>query len=424
MKKFITLFYLFVLILLSSCAHESDSFSGIKELEPTAEVAIRTRTNLGEPPSRLPVHVYAFNTAGQCVTYQMLTNPGEQLSLTLPAGNYTISALAGASSDRYIIPDLSNAMTTSPLELIDPEGKHAELEVGRANITLNDGEHKELALTVSHVVAQVKFSVFDLPENITEVKMSLQPLQGVLRMDGLFDDTQYGSASVPLTKSPTENRWTTDSVFVFPSKGDVTINIVLTDTDGDRNYAYNTSFEINANYKYDIAATYKSGSPDINGIITGSDWEGEEQYEFIFGGNSYRAGDFYRNCYILHVEKGTDNNATLFLLSPKQWECTDTIGVKKLKAEYEQFGITNWEILSIEEATKLNELCTQKLEQLNNLFKEHGNTPFREDDSKYFYMPENGNIRAFQLKGTFSTQTITKGNKYMLRFLKKQQIKY
>jgi hypothetical protein len=370
--------------------------------------------------------VYAFNAAGQCVAYQMLTQSDEQLSLTLPVGNYTISALTGASSDRYIIPGLSDARTTSPLELIDPEGRHAELEAGRANITLDEGERKELTLTVSRVVGQIKFSVFDLPENITEVKMSLQPLRSVLGLDGLFDDEQSGRTNIPLIKNDAKNCWTTDSVFVFPSKANATINIVLTDTDGDHSYAYNTSFEIKANYKYDITAIYKSGSPDIdiNGIITGTDWEGEEICEFIFGGNTYRTGDFYRNCYIFHIEEEADNNATLFLLSPKQWSCSDTIGVIAKTFEYEHFGIANWGIPTTEEARKLNELCSKNLEQINNLLKKYGNSPLVENE-RYLCVQENGDdFYSFPLTGTFNIQPAVKGDKYRLRFLKKQQIKY
>ena len=426
MKKFVTPFYLFTLILLSSCARESDSLPDTKKPVSNAKVAVRTLTALGEPPHRLPVHVYAFNTEGQCVMYQMLTNPDEQLSLTLSAGNYTISALTGALSDRYIIPDLSDALTSSPLALIDPASGHAELEAGRADITLDEGEHKELALTVSRVVALVKFSIFDLPENITEVKMSLQPLQSVLRLDGLFDDTQSGRTSVSLTKSDTGNCWTADSVFVFPGKANVTIGIVLKDTDGDHSYANNTSFEIKANYKYDIAATYKFGKPDINGIITGTDWEGEEVCEFVFGESAYRAGYFYRSCYILHVEKEASNKATLLLLSPKQWVTTDTIGVREdiRIRTYEYNGIENWEIPDVEAANKLHELSVQNIEQLNNLFGEYGHSLLKEDEKYLCIQGDDKSIVSFPIKGAFSTQNIVKGSEYRLRLVKKQQITY
>ncbi|MDR2389863.1 MAG: FimB/Mfa2 family fimbrial subunit [Tannerellaceae bacterium] len=392
---------------------------------PTAKVSIRTRTNLGESPSNLPVHVYAFNTTGQCVAYQILTQADEFLSLTLTAGTYTIAALTGVTSDRYILPNLSDALTTSPLERIDPESEHVEIETGRANITLDNDEYKELALTVNRVVAQVKFSVFDLPENITEAKISFQPLHSILRMDGLFDYTQFEKINIPLVKNDTINLWETNNTFVFPSDGNVTVGIVLTDGKGDRNYAYNTPIEIKANYKYDITAVYKSGNPEIAGTITGTDWAGEEIHEFVFGGKTYRAGDFYRDCYILHVEKDADKNVTLTLLSPKQWESTGTVGVNDLMLKYEHYGIGNWKILSTEEARQLHELCLQNLEQVNNLLSQHGHSTLKQNDE--YLCVEKGDedkVLFFPLKGTFTTTDIIKTNKYKLRLLKKQQLTY
>jgi hypothetical protein len=406
-------------VLSFSCARDAVPQPGTKEA--TAKVAVRTRTNLGEPPCLLPVHVYVFDAEGQCVDYRMLTEAGEPLSLSLPAGMYTVSALTGISADRYVIPKLPDARTASPLELIDPAGGHVQMEAGQACISLVDGENQELALTVSRVVSQIRVSVFGLPEGVTDVKMSVQPLRSVLRIDGLFDEVQSGTAQIPLVKSEEEHCWKTeDSLFIFPGTANVTVGIVLTDSDGEHSYAGNTPFEIIANYKYNILATYKAGSVDISGVVTGTDWEGEEQCEFNFG-SDYRVGDFYRNCFIFHVEKEDGNKAMLYLLSPKQWECTDTIGVKNLLATYSQYGFSRWEIPSEDDARKLHELC-KNIKQINTLLEQQGSYPLLTDD-RYFCM-QGDKIVHFPLSGTFETQTVVKKAKYRARFLKKVLIQY
>jgi hypothetical protein len=423
MEKFFAPFHLFILIVLSSCTPESASFSTPKD--PTAKVTVRTRTNTGESSHLFPAHVYTFDkSTGQCVYYQMLTEDSEDLFMSLPAGNYTIAALTGAPTDKYLTPEWMDATATSPLELTDPEDRHAELGAGQASITLEDNEHKYLTLTTSRVVAQIKFSVSSLPDNITDVKISLQPLKSILRIDGSFDETQSGEmTNIQLVKDDEENLWTTDSLFIFPGTANLTVGIVLTDDSGsDRSYAYNTPFAIKANYKYTIAATYKSGSPDISGVITGTDWAGEELCEFTFGNDPFRAGDFYKNCYILHIEKETDGQSTLYLLSPKQWVLNDTIGLEKLLNEYEYLEIKDWEVPTPNEARLLHELCVQDITGLNSLLEERGSSALK-DDELYLCMLENGSIHSYRLAGTFSTQPVKKGDKYRARFLKKLQIR-
>jgi hypothetical protein len=428
MAKNLKLSYLLISTLLSSCVSESSLF--VEMGEPTAKVAVNTRSNLGGAPYLFPVHVYVFTTGGLCVDYQMLTDADDELLFALPAGSYIVSALAGASTDRYVIPGLPDALASSPLALIQPAAGHAELEAGRADITLTDGEEEELILTVSRVVAQMRVTLSGLPEDITGVQMSFQPLQTVLRLDGSFEEEQSGLASLQLTKNNEGDWCTADSIFIFPGEEKVTIGIVLTDADSNLSYAYNAPFKIEANYKYEVAATYKAGAPDLNGLITGTDWAGEQKHVFDFGEGAgteasevhHQAGDFYKDCYILCVEDETANEATLTLLAPNQKEPKGTIGVADAVAQYTHSDITDWGLLTEESARILHGLCVQDITGLNELIVAHGGIALK-PEFRYLYESESQGIRTFPITGTFNTGVVN-DIRYKLRFSKKLRVSY
>ncbi|MDR1557559.1 MAG: FimB/Mfa2 family fimbrial subunit [Tannerellaceae bacterium] len=438
MRRIITFSISFILSFLSSCVYESDlSFDTDRSV---AKVSVLTRSNTGEVPYLLPIHVYAFTSGGQCAGYQMLAEAEDSLSFTLPTGEYTLYALAGASADRYTLPTLENASVSSSIALINPSTGHTEIETGRADITLNTGEHEKLTLTVTRAVAQVRMSISDLPENLTDVRMSFQPLETVLRLDGSFDGEQAKLVSFPLTKKG-EGEWEMeDSVFIFPSKNDatnVTIGIVLTDADGEQSYSYNATFRIEANYKYRIDAVYKTGTPDLSGVITGTDWAEELQYTFDFGEGSnsgegdgegedetdpeYAPGDFYLDLYILDVEK-TAGETTLTLLSAVQWDFKSFADAERLINDYFGKGLPGWSFLSEKEARMINKIGNENLNPVNLLLEEHMCSKFN-NTYKFIYKDEDGEYRVFQLIGSFQTGIPpSTGTRYNLRCMKKLKL--
>jgi hypothetical protein len=423
MKRIITYSSLVILGFLSSCVYESSVFSDGDK--PMAKVSILTRTDTEKVSYLLPVHVYAFTSSGQCAGYQMLTETDDSLFFTLPAGDYTVYALAGVSSDKYSLPASESASAFSPVVLTDSSTGHVEIETGRADITLDNGENEQLTLTVTRAVAQLKMSISGLPENLTGVKMSFQPLETVLRLDGSFDEEQAKRVSFSLTEKEKGEWHMEDSVFVFPTKNNVsnvTIGIVLTDAEGEHSYSYNATFKIEANYKYKIDAMYKAGTPDISGIITGTDWTEERQYTFDFGEGSgetteYTPGDFYKNFYIFNVEK-TEGETVLTVLTPMSWDLIRLADAEDLMTKYVFDGISNWTFFSEEEARLVNKLGNENLEQLNALMKEHNYSEF-DDEYKYLYKDEKGEFKAFPLKESFQTEKFKTGERYNMRGIKK-----
>jgi hypothetical protein len=432
MKSIIIFLSLFFLSFLSSCVFESDI--PYESGSPMAKVSVLARSGAEEISYLLPVHVYVFTSGGQCAGYQMLNEADDLLSFTLPAGEYTLYALTGVSADRYTLPSFENASASSPVVLTNQSAGHAEIEIGRADITLENGEHQELTLTVARAVAQMAVSVSGLPENLTGVKMSFQPLETVLCLDGSFDEEQAKRVSFSLAKKE-EGVWHLENpVFLFPSKKDVsnvTVGIVLTDSEGEQNYSYNAMFRIEANYKYKIDAVYKAGAsePNLSGIFTGTDWAEEVQHTFNFGEGAesenalaeYAPGDFYQNLYILNVEK-TVTETILTVLTPKQWDLQKFEDAEKVITEYSTGGISDWTFFSEKEAELVNQLGNEDLEQLNSLLKENGYQELK-NTYNYLYKDGQGVFRTFPLVGSFQTGTAQEGaTRYYLRGIKKLKL--
>ncbi|MDR1645559.1 MAG: FimB/Mfa2 family fimbrial subunit [Tannerellaceae bacterium] len=399
-----------------------------------SEVSVITRSNPDETCDLFPIQVYAFYPDGECVDHQILESADDSLFFTLPPENYTFYALAGVSADRYTLPNVSTASTFYPLELKDQTTGHAEIGTARADIVVSNGEKGSLELVITRVVAKIDASVFDLPENITNVVMSFNPVETQLLLDGTFDeDPEKKELCFTLTEKNPGEWHTTDSVFVFPSKANITIGILLTEAEGKkRKYSYNASFKIKANYKYEINATYKAGSPDLSGVIKGTDWDGEEEYAFDFGEgesasagsessgseSSYVAGGFYNeDCYILHVEEITEGRAILTLLSPSSSSGMYPDNLKENIGKLDAGGFSDWQMFSEEDARMVNQLCNEGLEEMNNLLDSH-DVPTFQSSEKYLY-EKDGTIKAFALTGTFKSEIAVPSKRYYIRGVKK-----
>jgi hypothetical protein len=402
---------------------------------PMSEITVLTRSNVDETLGLHPIHVYAFFPDGVCVAYQTLEDVDDSLLFNLPTGNYTFYALAGITAEKYNLPLAVNASTYSPVGLTGSITEHSEVATGRADVTLGSGEN-ELILTVTRVVAQIKASVSGLPANIADVTMSFNPVETQLLLDGSFKNgAEEKEAQLSLVKKENGEWHTTDSAFIFPSKAPVTVGITLIDTDGKKHkYSYNALFKIEANYKYEITANYRSdGLPDIGGIIKGTDWSGKKEYTFDFGGEEpesggeppFISGDIYQDSfYILNVEEIAQGRLELTLLHPKSLNGVEYQTLyDNLKDEYVN-GLAGWELIGEKEARMINQLCVEDIIGLNNLLKKHDIVEFNERE-KHLYEDQNGIIRAYFLKSEpFKMENLGDKERFHLRGMKKISMLY
>jgi len=333
---------LFVFCMLTACVNnigepdtEGEGEPGSGTLPAPVAVTISTRTqDIGAAPT-LPIHIYAFDSQGTCAAQQTLTTADADIVLQLPAGSYTIYALAGATDQRYQLPDASTATAEHIIMLQDGHSTHGELQAGAATITLEDGRTTDLTITLTRIVAQVTAAFSQLPADVTGVSIALEPLAQQLRLNGTYG-TAVGPTTFALTQD-SDDRWiTAEPVYLLPSQENITVSITLTKADGNTHtYAYNSNIRLTANYKHSLQATYtETHGPDINGSLQSTDWAGEQEINFDFGpGGSGSSGNdntepvtnlptvgtLYQDCYVLAVTDATATSANLLLVAPGQW---------------------------------------------------------------------------------------------------------
>ena len=99
---------------------------------------VRTRGASGdEARVAYPVAVYVFQ-GDECKGVQTIGDEGQTLNIALTEGAYSVYAIGGASTDDYVLPSVSNALTTSAITL--QEGKKlTDLMAASAMVTLVDG---------------------------------------------------------------------------------------------------------------------------------------------------------------------------------------------------------------------------------------------------------------------------------------------
>lgn len=332
---------LFVFCMLTTCVNNiGDGLEADTEGEPGSgtlpalnDLNINTRTqDIGTTPT-LPIHIYAFDSKGTCAAQQTLTTADADIVLQLPAGSYTIYALAGATDLRYQLPDASAATAEHIIMLQDGHTTHGELEAGAATITLEDERTTDLTITLTRIVAQVTAAFSQLPTDVTAVSIALEPLAQQLKLNGTYG-TLVGPTTFALTQD-SDGQWiTAEPVYLLPSQENITVSITLTKAGGDTHtYAYNSNIRLTANYKHSLQATYtESHGPDINGSLQSTDWAGEQEINFDFGpggtsGNDNTepvtnlpaVGTLYQGCYVLAVTDATATSANLLLVAPKEW---------------------------------------------------------------------------------------------------------
>lgn len=330
-----------------------------------ASLNITTRTDIKDIPPTYPVHIYAFNETGKCAARQSLQNETDEIRLELAAGTYTVCAFTGANPEEYNLPAINEATIDNSITLKQEGNNHNELEAGKAIITLTEGETTDLFLTVSRVVSQVSAVINGIKNDVSAVEITVQPLYNHVKLNGLYSSESSDEARISLTSASNGTWQTAEPVYLLPGPENITVTVILTDASGPHRYAYNSTIQIDANYKISIKATYNEVSgPDINGHISGTDWAGERHIEFNFGSgtkpgnnddNLPEIGDTYRGCYVLNV---TYNPPSVLLVAPQQWEDLTPEETNPAIQNYETDGITGWKLPDRAEAELLFKAAT------------------------------------------------------------------
>ena len=327
---------------------------------------VRTRGASGDGATvAYPVAVYVFE-GDECKASQTIGDEGQTLNIALTEGTYSVYAVGGVSSSDYVLPTVSNALTTSAITL--QEGKKlTDLMAASATVTMVDGGTNTVTLGMARMTMLIQnVTIKKVPSTAMAVTVTIAPLWQSLTIGGTYSTTN-GNSTITLTKQEDGRTWkNSGSTYLLPpcsQPASVSVNITVDGT--TKTYTYSTSDELEAGYKINIDGTYTEAvGVNLTGTITGATWLGERTISFTFdesgsstsgndnnggsGGDTQNfpsEGDTYQGCYVLAVTVEDDGqSAEVVLLSPNERAVTSASDAESALASLGVDGISDWTV--------------------------------------------------------------------------------
>ena len=401
------------LAMLGLTACEKGLVEDIADVSATSQVTnsvLQVRTRSGgmagsEATVAYPVTLYVF-AGEECRAVQTIGDEGQTLNIALTEGTYSVYAVGGASAEDYVLPDASDALTTSAIALC--EGKElTDLMTASATVTLVDGGTNTVTLGMTRKTMHIQdVTIKKIPTAATAVCVTIAPLWQSLTVSGTYSTTN-GSSTIALTKQEDGRTWqNAASVYLLPpSSQPASVSVNITIGGMTKTYTYSCSDQLEAGYKINIDGTYTEAvGVNLTGTITGATWLGERTISFEFDENGSSAADdgnggdngnndtpgnaedfpavgsTYQGCYVLKSIVADDGqSAELTLLSPNETtigkayndasfighpEVLDALIDEKL-AEADVDGISDWRLPTYNE---LNSIYAS-LDAINKAFE-------------------------------------------------------
>ena len=164
---------------------------------------LQVRTRAGgsvadEATVSYPVTVYVFR-GNECRTVQTIGDEGQMLNIPLVEGAYSVFAIGGASVDDYVLPDASDALTSSAIALREGH-EHSDLMAASATVTLIDGGTNTVTLGMTRKTMLIQdVTIKKIPTAATAVSVTIAPLWQALNVSGTYSTTN-GSSPLYITK--------------------------------------------------------------------------------------------------------------------------------------------------------------------------------------------------------------------------------
>lgn len=287
-----------LLMSLMACEKELMSEDGgtVQSGNPGSLLSVTTRAGGAEGTVSYPVTVYVMDDAGTCIHRDVLETADDVLSVQLEPGSYDVFAVGGATAEAYDLPAQEVARPTSEIAL-KAGAAHGDLMTAKCSTTLGEDEEATVVLTMTRKVFMVNaVEIKNVPADVTQVDVTLSPLQQALLLDGGY---KAGSVtqSIALARQDDGTTWkNTAPVYLLPANGEATISVKLTTADGVKSISYTSPTALEANHEVNITGTYVPTSPQfvtLNGIITGATWDNTINISFNFdeNGQTTDAGD-------------------------------------------------------------------------------------------------------------------------------------
>ena len=455
MKTLKYLIYIIIACFAFSCQQlPEDDESVSSDGDKTLKVKVRTA---GDAEIVYPLYLYAFTSKGKLVASQTIVGAEDNMALPLTKGDFQVVALSGASDDYQLpeSPELDDAIVLSATD-----GANTPLMLGRANVEVGDSEESSAQITLTYVVAALNVKLKDVPDNVTDVQLSLSPLYSSLSMGGEYGnegDSQKVKVNCSLVS---EGVWAAETTYIFPGNAkEMVFSIYFKTDDGTEvTYGYTTDDIPTANYLFNVTGTY-AGGVIVGGNFDVTDWEGSIDVDFDFGGDMVpdddengdngeddgkdddgegddgqtdvklegvpEVGTIWNDMIVVDMGKADDTGVDLLLMSMDEWRYIYVSEADEVPKDYSINGISGWRYPTHEEAALLrNRFNTYNLDDLNDLIEEYNEEYGYNlyglsdgDDERYFCL-KNGEYYTFRFVPATSIIKAGEKRSYYVRLVK------
>ena len=463
MFKIKTNIFLFTLLLLqTACSNqrlETQEDSITKE-----NVIIRTRSEESSKAIPLPIQLYVFNEKDECVETETIETASEPYSYSFPSGTYEIIALAGATKEKYTIPEKDTASETSLITLKDSKDQLSDLAYGKIFVTLGVEEMVSKDINVKHIFTKANITIKDLPSRFIAASVTIKPLYSQLNLAGELNDPEDGVSTIQLIQKEDSSLWTTEDAYIYPSNAEkikilisLTQNVLQEDNSIQTNivnYEYETEKIPETNKPFIINSFYQDVNK-IDGNISCEDWGEPINVTFDFGPNRTTPdptdntkdsteteendheldlnavpveGQLWNNFLVLDINEEEDYKE-LYLLSTKEW---DSITPKNEEVQEcldnynETSGLTGWKIPCCRDVAMEDGYIFKKtkgnLEAYNSVLEAAGKTQLENENYICIYQETNSYVRWHMCSDLTSGGQMDTNNTYKLRLINNYRI--
>ena len=397
------LIMLTTLICCASCSQIDLTEEGVKNENKTTQMKILTR-NSENAEQNFPLHIFAFDAKNhELKTQTTVRSATDNSELALSTGNYHIVALSGISiADNFVVKNVN-----SSIPMPESNTTTTPVRMGSADVSVN--QDATITLMLWNKVASIDLTLYDIPDNATDVSTSFSLLNNEIQLNG--SSSGQSVATVQLSHQG-NNVWKADRFYTLPTNNNMlNMSISITTTDGTKTYSFSIATQLEENTPYIINGSYEKGFI-LNSEIEVGAWNEAKTIDFKFGNETTEEvvppgadngengdtetntetfyvdafpveGDFWNNHFVAIIEKqAAEESAIVTLLSKQEWTevpsalHAETPNLAQGTAEtYTEGNLNNWRIPTKDEAYLMCDIIGKDFLEITNGTLKHNDLP-------------------------------------------------
>ena len=381
--------------LCTSCESYDFSEEAAEEQLPMTTVRILTRAATPEDDI-YPLDIFAFAPDGSLRASQRVESAGGKVSLQLPQGEASCVVAVAADGETYSLPSspslsglialktpqVSEDFPSNTMYIPKYYAASHPLQLAKADLTPTSAS-ATLNLQMHYQMASLQFILLDMPSSCTSVYVSVGSTYENVSLGGDFSGKQ--SPVIPLAREAGGSRWTSGTVYVFPSSGSQTSFTIHYNQNGQDMYAQVTYQKpLQAGIPYVLEGALQEGHFSVAGNVTPAQWGTPESLSFTFSpdevtligetsespdqsvGDIPAAHALWEGHFVASVTPLDENTADLLLLSASDFggmtssfHATTPHMASETAQNYQEAGLASWRIPTEDEARVLREQYLQ-----------------------------------------------------------------